>query len=29
VMVDGADVHVVRQRETIAELFAHESILPA
>jgi len=28
VMVDGADVHVVRQRETIAELFAHESILP-
>ena len=24
VMVDGADVHVVRQRETIAELFAHE-----
>ena len=29
VMVDGADVHVVRQRETIAELFANESILPA
>jgi len=29
VMVDGADVHIVRQRETIAELFAHESILPA
>ena len=29
VMVDGAYVHVVRQRETIAELFAHESILPA
>ena len=29
VMVDGANVHVVRQRETIAELFAHESILPA
>ena len=29
VMVDGANVLVVRQRETIAELFAHESILPA
>jgi len=29
VMVDGDDVHVVRQRENIAELFAHESILPA
>ena len=29
VMVDGANVHVVRQRETIAELFANESILPA
>jgi diaminopimelate decarboxylase len=29
VMVDGNDVHVVRARETVPELFAGESILPA
>ncbi|RDU95551.1 diaminopimelate decarboxylase [Trinickia dinghuensis] len=29
VMVDGSDVHVVRARETVSELFAGESILPA
>ncbi len=29
VMVDGEQYHVVRQRETIAELFASESVLPA
>lgn len=28
VMVDGDQVHVVRQRETIAELFANELLLP-
>jgi diaminopimelate decarboxylase len=28
VMVDGAEVHLVRRRETIAELFAGESPLP-
>ena len=27
-MVDGDRVHVVRQRETVAQLFAGESILP-
>ena len=27
-MVDGEQVHVVRERETIAELFAGESVLP-
>jgi len=26
--VDGDQTHVVRQRETIADLFAHERILP-
>lgn len=29
VMVDGAHVHVVRRRETVAELFAAESVLPS
>lgn len=29
VMVDGRDVHVARARETVQELFAGESILPA
>ena len=28
IMVDGDQTHVVRQRETIAALFAHERILP-
>ncbi len=28
IMVDGDQTHVVRQRETIADLFAHERILP-
>ncbi len=28
VMVDGEQVHLVRQRETLAELFAGESLLP-
>ena len=28
VMVDGADIHLVRQREDLAELFARESVLP-
>tara|TARA_B100001971_G_scaffold154075_1_gene143379 strand:+ start:30 stop:467 length:438 start_codon:yes stop_codon:yes gene_type:complete len=28
VMVDGAGYHVVRNRETTAELFAHEKMLP-
>ena len=28
VLVDGKTAHLVRQRETIAELFAHESMLP-
>jgi diaminopimelate decarboxylase len=29
VMVDGTTAHLVRRRETVAELFAHESRLPA
>jgi len=29
VMVDGNQVHLIRRRETVAELFALESILPA
>ena len=29
VMVDGDQVHVIRQRETVAQLFAGESVLPA
>jgi len=29
VMVDGNHVHLIRRRETVAELFALESILPA
>ncbi len=29
VLVDGEQMHLVRRRETIAELFAHESVLPA
>jgi diaminopimelate decarboxylase len=28
VMVDGAEAHLVRRRETIAELFAGECLLP-
>jgi len=28
VMVDGSDIHLVRQRETLPELFAGESLLP-
>lgn len=28
VMVDGSDVHLIRRRETIAELYAGESLLP-
>ena len=28
VMVDGGDAHLIRQRETVAQLFALESILP-
>ena len=28
VVVDGEQAHLVRRRETIAELFAHESLLP-
>ncbi len=28
VMVDGDNVHLVRARETVAELFAHERLLP-
>jgi diaminopimelate decarboxylase len=29
IMVDGSFTHLVRRRETVAELFAHESCLPA
>jgi len=29
VLVDGETVHLVRSRETIADLFAHESRLPS
>jgi len=28
VLVDGASVHLIRRRETIAELHAHEIRLP-
>lgn len=28
VMVDGAEMHLIRQRETISELYAHERLLP-
>ena len=28
VMVDGSTAHLIRSRETVAELFAHETILP-
>ncbi len=28
IMVDGANAHVIRQRESIAELFANEKLLP-
>ncbi len=28
IMVDGAAMHVIRKRETVAELFAHETLLP-
>jgi diaminopimelate decarboxylase len=28
VMVDGRQLHLVRRRETLAELFAGENILP-
>jgi hypothetical protein len=27
-MVDGAEAHLVRRREAVAELFAAESVLP-
>lgn len=29
VLIDGEEAHLIRKRETIAELFAHESIPPA
>ncbi|HIN81595.1 MAG TPA: diaminopimelate decarboxylase, partial [Chromatiales bacterium] len=29
IMVDGADMHVVRERETVEDLFAGEQVLPA
>jgi len=29
IMVDGTQAHVVRERETIASLYAGESVLPA
>jgi diaminopimelate decarboxylase len=29
VMVDGTQAHVIRRRETVAELYAGEQILPA
>lgn len=28
VMVDGANAHLIRQRETVEELYAHETLLP-
>ena len=28
IMVDGATMHVIRKRETVAELFANEALLP-
>jgi len=28
IMVDGAAMHVIRKRETVAELFANEALLP-
>jgi diaminopimelate decarboxylase len=28
IMVDQAQIHLVRERETVAELFAHEHVLP-
>jgi diaminopimelate decarboxylase len=28
IMVDGKQVHVIRERETVADLFAHEHVLP-
>jgi len=28
VMVDGGEIHLVRRRETLAELFDSESLLP-
>ena len=28
VMVDGANVHLIRRRETVEELYALESLLP-
>ena len=28
IMVDGSDVHVVRQREKVMDLFASETVLP-
>jgi diaminopimelate decarboxylase len=28
VMVDGAEAHLIRRRETVEELYAHESMLP-
>jgi diaminopimelate decarboxylase len=28
IMVDGEQIHVIRERETVAELYAHEHVLP-
>ncbi|MGW8228616.1 MAG: diaminopimelate decarboxylase, partial [Gammaproteobacteria bacterium] len=28
IMVDGMQSHVVRERETVAELYTHEHVLP-
>jgi len=28
IMVDGTEVHLIRRRETVAELYAGEQILP-
>ena len=28
VMVDGTEVHLIRRRETVEELYAHETLLP-
>jgi len=28
IMVDGKHIHVIRERETVADLYAHEHVLP-
>jgi diaminopimelate decarboxylase len=28
VMVDGSAIHLIRRRETVSELLAHEQLLP-